>query len=73
MLSWLAWASTVAVLSTYAYLARTGRPLAFHWANALGCWPVMFIEINTGAWQPLALTATFGALGFVGIVKEHRA
>lgn len=66
----LAYLADVAVLGTYAMVARGGSVRPFHWANALGCFPIIGVEIVAGAWPPLVLTATFGALGWVGVVKR---
>lgn len=72
LVTWLAYASDVWVLSTYAWLARGGRAKPFHLANAIGCIPVIAVEISTHAWPVLPLTAVFGAAGAYGYLKELR-
>lgn len=59
------------ILSSYAVLARSGRPSAFHMANAIGCIPLIAIEITQHAYPVLPLTGTFGVLGMYGAWKER--
>lgn len=58
-----------AILGTYARVSvgRSVRP--FHWANAIGAVPVVALEVLTGAWAVIPLTATFGLLGVTGLLK----
>lgn len=60
------------VLTTYAILARTSRALAFHWANAIGCVPIILGELALRAYVPLVLTSVFGALGWVGVLRRQK-
>lgn len=62
------------ILGTYALLARTGRERPFHWANAIGCAPIIVLEVQAGAYVPLVLTSVFGAIGWFGVLrnKEHK-
>lgn len=69
MLSVLGYASTAWILLTYGVLARTGKVRAFHLANAVGCVPIGIGEVLLGAYVPLVLTASFGALGWLGLFK----
>lgn len=70
MLSVLGYASTAWILLTYGVLARTGKHARdFHLANAIGCLPVIVVEVRLGAYVPLVLTAAFGALGWLGLFK----
>lgn len=74
-MSWLnlvAYVSDAFVLGTYALLARTGRALPFHWANALGAVPLLVVEVTTEAWPVVPLTLTFCVLGWVGVITEAR-
>lgn len=66
----LGYAADAAVIATYAVLALTGRSRAFHWANALGCFPVAYTEIAAGAHVALILTAFFGLVGWVGVFSR---
>lgn len=67
----LAYIADVAIVAAYLYFARTGRARPFHWANALGCLPVIATEIVAHAFPPLILTAFFGLGGWYGIVKRR--
>lgn len=58
------------ILGAYAMLARKGRAAPFHWANALGCLPIIATELAVDAYVPMVLTATFGVIGWLGIL--HR-
>ena len=60
------------VILAYGYLARTSEVRPFHYANAVGCFPVMGTEIVVGAWVPLVLTAFFGALGWYGLISKTK-
>ena len=70
MLSLLAYLADAIILLTYA-LTATGRwrSVTFHLANALGCFPIIAIEVVAGAWPALVLTAAFGIIGWVGVLK----
>lgn len=68
----LAYAADGAVVATYLSLVRTGRARAFHWANALGCLPLIAVEIGAHAFAPLVLTAFFGLGGWYGVLKGKR-
>jgi hypothetical protein len=68
----LAYASNAWVLGTYAWLARRGAALPFHFANALGAAPLIAIEIRQEAWPVIPLTGTFCAIGWIGLVTEYR-
>jgi hypothetical protein len=57
------------ILSTYALLAHKKIAKPFHWANAIGCFPLIVGEIVVHAWPPLVLTVSFGALGWVGVLQ----
>lgn len=63
--------ATAWILIAYFVLARTGRQQPFHWANAVGSVPIIVGEVAVGAYVPLVLTVTFGALGWVGVFS-HR-
>lgn len=72
VLSLVALAANVWILATYALLARTGRERPFHWANAIGCLPLLAVELVTGAWSIVPLSLTFGVLGLVGVMKKEK-
>lgn len=71
MLTALGYVVDAWILGTYWLLARTGRARPFHLANALGCLPVIALELHEGAGVPLVLTAAFGALGWAGLVSRR--
>lgn len=71
ILNAVAYLADVAILAAYAYLARTGRPRPFHWANALGAIPLLGVEIATGALPVIPLTLTFGVLGALGLFRKE--
>ena len=56
-----------AILGAYFWTARTGRIRPFHLANALGCFPLIALEVYAGIWPVLVITATFGAIGWFGL------
>lgn len=72
MLTAIGFVADLWILGTYALLARTGRALPFHWANAIGSVPIVFGEIVLGAYVPLVLTATFGVIGVFGVARRGR-
>jgi len=55
------------ILGGYAWAVRTQRQRPFHWANAIGCVPLLIAEVGAGLWQVVAITGTFGALGWLGV------
>lgn len=73
LLNLLGYVSDVAVLSTYWWMSHKHRPLPFHIANALGCLPLIAIEVVARTWQPLILSAAFGVLGAYGWYREATA
>lgn len=64
-----AYAADAGILATYAATTRGGSVHWFHWANALGCLPIIATEVAVKAWAPLILTAVFGALGWYGVLS----
>jgi hypothetical protein len=71
-LSALAYTADAVILGTYFVMARWNRPRAFHWANALGCFPLLVVEIRAALYEPLVLTAAFGAIGWLGVWRTRR-
>lgn len=73
MLDLIAFVTDAVILTTYFLMAR-GRPaLWFHWANALGCIPLLVVEATSHAWPVMPLTAAFGLIGWAGVLhKENR-
>lgn len=64
----LAYIADAWILGTYALMSWRGRFTRwFHLANAIGCAPIIAIEVAVGAWPALVLTASFGALGWFGL------
>lgn len=70
MLANLGWAATAWVLGTYALMARTGRARPFHLANALGCIPLIALNVTAGVWPAVVLNVTFGMLGWLALIKN---
>lgn len=67
----LAYMADAIILFTYFAAALKRLPLRwFHWANALGCIPIIITEAAVGAWPALILTAAFGAAGWCGVIGE---
>lgn len=62
----IAYLADIAILATYAATAKGRAVRWFHLANAIGCFPVIGVEVVAGAWPPLVLTAAFGVIGSVG-------
>ena len=63
----LGWVAVSWVLGTYALMARTGRARPFHWANALGCFPLIVLNASAGLWFAVVLNGTFGVLGWLAL------
>lgn len=64
----LAYLADAVILVTY-FLTTKSRPVRwFHWANAIGCVPIIATEVIASAWPPLVLTAAFGAIGWMGVL-----
>lgn len=62
----------VGILGTYALMVR-GKPARwFHWGNAIGCVPLVIAEVIAGLWQVVAITGTFGVLGWYGVFTTRR-
>ena len=68
LLTALAYLADAFILLTYGLTLR-GHVRPFHWANALGCVPLIAVEVTTGAWPVLPLTASFGVIGWIGVFK----
>lgn len=66
----LAYVADAFILSTYGLAVFTGVARPFHWANAIGGIPLLAVEILTGAWPVVPLTATFTVLGWVGVIPR---
>lgn len=70
LLTAVAYLADASILATY-YLTTRGRSIRwFHWANAIGCFPIIATEIVVGAWPALVLTAAFGAIGWSGVLRR---
>lgn len=68
----LGWCGAVAVLGGYGWSIRARRPKVFHAANVIGS---IGTGISAAAAGPdarpnLALTAAFGVLGVVGLLRS---
>ena len=68
VLALVTYAADAIIIGTYGLTLR-GRVRPFHWANALGCIPLIAVEVTTGAWPVLPLTAVFGVIGWIGVIK----
>lgn len=70
MLDVLAYLADAWILGTYLYAATRGRQRPFHWANAIGCLPILAVEVVASAWPAFVLTLAFGFIGCVGVVND---
>ena len=61
----------VCILGTYASSVRTGRLRGFHWANALGAVPLLYLEVGAHLWPVCVISGTFGVLGWLGVWRTH--
>lgn len=70
----LAWAATLAVLVTYAFLGRTGRATPFHVANVVGSMILAPINLAAGTLPQAALNVVFGGVAACSLVRaiSHR-
>lgn len=69
--SYLAYAADAWIIGAYAATTRDPRRLRwFHWANALGCVPLLVVELVTHAYPVIPITGTFGLLGWIGVAKD---
>ena len=60
------------IVGTYLLVQR-GHPLSWmNYANAIGCIPIIAVELLTHAYPPLVITAAFGIAGLYGIVRSWR-
>lgn len=72
MIRLLGYLADVWILGTYAVMtARPQHARSFHWANAIGCVPLLVAEVNAGLWQVVAITGTFGVLGWFGVWRTR--
>lgn len=72
MLTVLAYLADASILITYFRMAgRPERAHQFDWANAVGCFPIIAVEVLAAAWPPLILTAAFGAIGWLGLWRAR--
>lgn len=68
LLEFVAYLADAWILAAYArsVIRQDARP--FHWANAVGCLPIIGVEVITEAWPALVLTAFFGVIGIAGLL-----
>lgn len=71
MISTLGYIADAWILAMYAILARGGAERPFHWANAIGCLPIIIGELILGAYVPMVLTVAFGAIGWYGLYSSR--
>lgn len=72
LLELFGYVADVWILGTYALMV-SGKPQRwFHWANAIGCAPLVIAEIGAGLWQVVAITGTFAVLGWMGVLRGTR-
>lgn len=60
------------ILGTYAVSVHTHKVRLFHWANAIGCVPLVTAEVQAGLWQVVLITGTFGVLGWYGVFTTRK-
>lgn len=73
MLNAVAYFADACILLTYFLAAKTGSARSFHWANAIGCLPIIATEFLSHAWAALILTSSFGLIGAFGVVSKKGA
>lgn len=66
------WVGTALVLGGYWLSIRRAAARWLHLGNAVGCLGTGWSAVAVGAWPNLALTATFGALGWWGLWRDRR-
>lgn len=71
MIALLGYVADVLILGTYALLSQTGKVRPLHWANALGCFPLLYLEINARLWPVVIITGMFGVLGWFGVWRTR--
>lgn len=67
----LGYIADVWILGSYAVMSSSGKVRPFHWANAVGCVPLVTAEALAGLWQVVILTGTFGVLGWLGVWRTR--
>lgn len=73
LLAILCYMADVAILSTYFLTARNPKNVRwFNWANAIGCIPLILLEVGVGLWQPVILTGFFGIIGWYGLIYDRK-
>ena len=70
MLNLVAYLASATVLFTYFRSTRGGTIRAFHWANFLGCFPLIMVEFERQTYPPMVLTIAFGIIGFLGLTAK---
>lgn len=65
----LSYVADAFILGTYLLIAVAGWSVWwFHLANALGCVPLLVIEYRQRAYPVMPLTASFGVIGWLGLL-----
>lgn len=67
------WACTFLVLSAYTLTVLGVPTIWFHRANAVAWLGIGASAISHGAWPSLVVTAAFGAIGILGLVRRPAA
>lgn len=72
MLKLIADIATANIIGTYVLAAlHPERQRPFHWANAIGCVPLIAVEAMAGVGQAVVLSAMFGAAGWLGVWRTR--
>lgn len=66
----LAFIDALVIVIAYLAASITHRWRYFHATNVLGAPVLIWSEALVGAWGALVLTAAFGVIGLVGLVRE---
>lgn len=71
-LVWITWIATAVILGTYAGMQRGYSSRAFDWANAIGCVPLVAMDLIVGAVPAAVISVCFGAIAWYGILAAWR-
>lgn len=71
MIATLSWAAVLAIVTTYAHLGRTGRPLLFHVANVIGACILAPINVAAGLIPQAGMNAVFGLVAAHALIRRR--
>lgn len=67
MIAAIALVASVIIVAGYFRLSVQRKPRMFHWANAVGCVPIIIQNYQARVWAALLLTTFFGVIGWMGL------